>query len=85
MSMFSTLSTFVQTTFTTATKSVESIGKTLDIANHFVDVKHQQVTKIMTNDAQLIVAEHAETLRVKLDADSNLKTQYDNVVAEWNN
>ena len=83
MSMFSTMSGFVQTTFTTATATVDTVGKGLDIANRYVDVNHKRLTQSMTEEAKLALAVHNERIAAQLDADANLKAQYEKVCAEW--
>lgn len=83
MSIWSTASRFVQTTFNTATASVETVGKGLDIANHFVAENHKRITKTTTTAAQLSVARFNEDVAQELNSSASLKAQYDQVLAEW--
>lgn len=83
MSIWSTASNFVQTSFNTATASVETVGKGLDIANHFVAENHKRITKTTTVAAQLSVARFNEDVAQELNSSASLKAQYDSVVAEW--
>ena len=83
MSMWSTMSAFVQKTFTTATKSLDSVEKSLDIGNHFVDVNHKRLTKTMTQDAILAVAVHHNAIAHTLDEDADLKKQFDTIAKDW--
>lgn len=83
MSIWSTASRFVQTSFNTATASVETVGKGLDIANHYVSENHKRITKTTTTAAQLSVARFNEDVAQELNASASLKAQYDSVVAEW--
>ena len=83
MSIWSTASKFVQTTFNTGTATVSTIGKGLDIANHYVEENHKKITKTTTTAAQLSVARFNEDVAQELNASASLKAQYDAVVAEW--
>jgi|AntRauTorcE11898_2_1112593.scaffolds.fasta_scaffold72945_1 hypothetical protein len=83
MSMFSSLSKLVQTTFNTATDSVATVGKGLDIANHYVEENHKRITKTTTTAAQLSVARFNQDVADELEASEKLKAQYDAVVADW--
>lgn len=83
MSMLSSLSKFVQTTFNTGTATVATVGKGLDIANHYVEENHKRITKTTTTAAQLAVARFNEDVAEELNASESLKAQYDQVVKEW--
>jgi len=83
MSIWSTASKFVQTTFNTATATVETVGNGLDIANHYVAENHKRITKTTTTSAQLSVARFNEDIAQELNASASLKAQYDSVVANW--
>ena len=83
MSMFRSISNFVSSTFDTATASLGTVEKGLDIANHYVSENHKRITKTTTTAAQLSVARFNEDVAEELDASANLKAQYDAVVADW--
>lgn len=83
MSIFRSASNFISTTFNTATATVETVGKGLDIANHYVAENHNRITKTTTTAAQLSVARFNEDVAQELNASASLKAQYDAVLAEW--
>lgn len=83
MSIFRSASRFISGTFDTATASVSTVGKGLDIANHYVEENHKRITKTTTTAAQLAVARFNEDVAAELNASASLKAQYDQVVAEW--
>lgn len=83
MSIFRSASNFISTTFNTATATVETVGKGLDIANHYVAENHKRITKTTTTAAQLSVARFNEDVAQELNASASLKAQYDAVLAEW--
>lgn len=83
MSMFSTMSEFVQTSFTTATNSLTTVEKTLDIANHYVSENHKRITKTQTTSCQLSVAAFNADVALQLAADEELAAQYKKVVEDW--
>ena len=83
MSIFRSASSFISTTFNTATASVETVGKGLDIANHYVAENHKRITKTTTTAAQLSVARFNSDVAAELDSSAELQSQYDKVVADW--
>jgi hypothetical protein len=83
MSMFSTMSKFIQSIFTTATRSVESLDKGLDILNHYVSEKHQEQLLTITTQAQLNVAAFNADVDQQLDSDASLSSNFDAVKAAW--
>jgi hypothetical protein len=83
MSIWSTFSTFVQSTFNTGTATVETVGKGLDIANHYVSENHKRITKTTTTAAKLSVARFNEDVAAELEASESLKAQYEAVCADW--
>jgi hypothetical protein len=83
MSMLDAMSKLVQTTVNTATDSVSTVGKGLDIANHYVEENHKRITKTTTTAAQLSVARFNQDVADELEASDKLKAQYDAVVADW--
>ena len=83
MSMFSSASRFISTTFDTATNSLGTVEKTLDIANHFVAENHKRITKTTTTSNKLAVAEFNREVALKLEADAALQEEYDAVCADW--
>jgi len=83
MSIFRSASLFISGTFDTATASVATVGKGLDIANHYVAENHKSITKTTTTSAQLSVARFNQDVADELEASDKLKAQYDAVVADW--
>ena len=83
MSIFRSASSFISTTFNTATASVETVGKGLDIANHYVAENHKRITKTTTKAAQLSVARFNSDVAAELEASAELKAQYEAVCADW--
>jgi len=83
MSIFRSASLFISGTFDTATASVETLGKGLDIVNHTVDVNHKRITKTQTVAAQMSVARFNEDIAQELNASASLQAQFDAVVADW--
>ena len=83
MSIFRSASRFISGTFDTATASVETLGKGLDIANHYVAENHKRITKTTTTAAQLSVARFNEDVAQELNSSASLKAQYEAVCAEW--
>ncbi len=83
MSIWSTASKFVQTSFNTATATVETVGKGLDIANHTVWEQHKRITKTTTTSAQLAVARFNEEVAQELQASESLEAQFKAGVADW--
>lgn len=83
MSMFSSLSRLVSTTFDTATNSLATVENTLDIANHYVAENHKRITKTTTTAAQISVARFNQDIAHELEADAKLKAQFDAVVTDW--
>lgn len=83
MSIVRSLSGFITGTLDTATDTINTVGKGLDIANHFVGENHKRITKTTTVAAQLAVARFNEDVAKELEADANLKRQFETVVAEW--
>jgi len=83
MSIFRSVSSFISTTFNTATASVETVGKGLDIANHYVAENHKRITKTTTTAAQLSTARFNTDVAKELDSSAELQAQYDLVVADW--
>lgn len=83
MSIFRSAGRFISGTFDTGTATVETVGKGLDIANHYVAENHKRITKTTTTAAQLAVARFNEDVAEELKASASLKAQYDQVVAEW--
>lgn len=83
MSMFSSLSRFVQTLFNTATATIDTMGKGLDIANHWVAENHEKITQTTTTSAQMAVAEFNSEVAQRLNASEELNAQYLKVVKNW--
>lgn len=83
MSMFRSMSLFVSTTFDTATNTLGTVEKGLDIANHYVSENHKRITKTTTTAAQLSVARFNQDVADELETNANLKAQYDAVIAAW--
>ena len=82
MSIFRSASKFITTTFDTTTATVETVGKGLDIANHYVSENHKRITKTTTTAAQLAVARFNAEVVAELDSSEELQAQYDKVVAD---
>jgi hypothetical protein len=83
MSIFRSLSRFITTTFDTATGSLQTVEKGLDIANHYVSENHKRITKTTTTSAQLSVAQFNSDVAEQLNASAELNEQYQLVVKEW--
>ena len=83
MEVLNSLSKLVQTIFNTATNSIATVGKGLDITNHYVEENHKRITKTTTTSAQLSVARFNQDVADELEASDKLKAQYDAVVADW--
>lgn len=83
MSMFRSLSRFVSTLFDTATNTLGTVEKSLDIANHYVAENHKRITKTTTTSAQLSVAAFNADVAEQLASSEELNAQYLKVVADW--
>lgn len=83
MSMFSEFSRFVQTTFRTATDSVNSVGKGIDIVNDYVDNAHKQMTRNFALQAQYNTAQSQKLIQDELKADPDLNELFKKLEAEW--
>lgn len=83
MSIFRSAGRFISGAFDTGTATVETVGKTLDIANHYVEENHKRITKTTTTAAQLAVARFNSDIAKELDSDEELKGQYEKVVKDW--
>ena len=75
MSIFRSASRFISGTFDQATATVGTVGKGLDIANHYVEENHKRITKTTTTAAQLAVARFNEDVAAELNASASLKAQ----------
>lgn len=83
MSMFSEFSTLIQTTFRTATRSVESVGKGIDIVNDYVDNAHKSMTRNAAKQAIHNTAKAHKLIQDELAADPKLNTLFEKLEAEW--
>jgi hypothetical protein len=83
MSIFRSASSFVQTTFNTATKSVETVSSTLDLGNHWVAENTKATKANMTKSAMLRYSAFNADLRKQLQADAQLAEEYELAEAEW--
>lgn len=84
MSMFSEFSRLIQTTFRTATESVESIGKGLDIVNDYVDNAHKQMTRNAEKQAIFNTAQSHELIQRELAENPELNELFEKLEREWN-
>ena len=83
MSMFKALSKAVAQTFNAIGTTAQSIEKTMDIANIYVDNNHKKFTRTIKQDAILSTAEHHADIARQLDSDAELKAQYEALTVEW--
>ena len=83
MSMFSTMSDFVQASFITATSTMGSVQKGLDIGNDYVDNQHKSMTRGFAKQAILDTAEQHVRIQSALEADPKLAILYAQLEAEW--
>ena len=81
--VLSSVSKFIIRSVDTATHSVGSVEKALDMVNHYVTENHKRVTKNTTVAAKIGVAEFNEEVAQKLNANASLKAQYDAVCLDW--
>jgi hypothetical protein len=82
-SIWSTASAFVQTTFTHATATVDSLGTGIEAFNKVVENNSKRVIKTSLESNKIEVARFNQTIADELAANVNLKLQYDKVSAEW--
>jgi hypothetical protein len=83
MSIFKSASTFITRTFDTATSSVDSIDKVLDIANIYVENQHKSYSRTIKSDAMLSTAQSQREVQKELDADPDLQEIYTKLEADW--
>ena len=83
MSMFRTMSDAVQATFTTITRSMESVQKGLDIGNSYVDNQHKSMTRNFAKNAILDTALAHERIQTQLEANPKLAVLFADLEAEW--
>lgn len=83
MSVFSELSAFLSQTLRTATRTVGSIDKTIDIANDYIDNNHKRITKATKNNAILSHVKHETAIFEELDADAELKARFTKALEDW--
>ena len=67
----------------TVTATAGSVEKTVDIANVYVDNGHKRFTKTVRANAILATANHHTNIARELDADADLKAQFDALAKEW--
>lgn len=84
MSIIRSISRFITTTFDTATATIGTVEKGLDIGNHWVAENHKRITMTTTTNAQMSVARFNDEVALELEASARLQTQYDEVVIAWN-
>lgn len=77
MSMFKSISTAVQTTFNLITKVASTVDKTADIGYNYVDKQHIRQTLLQTKQIQKDTARDLREITEELDADADLKKQFD--------
>lgn len=83
MSIWSTSSKFIQATFTTATSTVQSAEKGIDILNDLVDNQHKKITRVNKASAISATAEALNEIDARLKADPELKAKFDELEADW--
>lgn len=83
MSVFSELSAFLQQSLRTATRTVGSIDKTVDIANDYIDNNHKRITKNTKQLAVLSAAKAETRIFDELEADEELKARYAKLLEDW--
>lgn len=83
MSIWSSLSNCVSQSLDAVGSTAQSIEKTVDIANIYVDNNHKRITKVVRQDAILSTAKHHASIAAELKADADLKAAFDALDADW--
>lgn len=83
MSIFSSFAKAISQTFDAVGSTAQSVEKTVDILNIYVDNNHKRITKIVRQDAILSTAQHHLDIAKELDSDADLKAQFTALEADW--